>query len=90
MTTATLFDTDKYKVVIAGTVMGIPVIGEDGKYGDGLGYAVINKQTSIAEHTTTMLPAAIYQAMHFSDTLTAQLAPVEALETMSVVDAVAN
>lgn len=96
-----LYETDKYEVVLAGPLSGIPVLGEDGKYGDNDGYAVVNKETNVVEHTSTMLPGAIYQCMHFNDTLTAQLTPKtiaargedivgELLEDMSIVDVVGN
>ena len=70
-----LYETNLYKVVRAGPAQGIQVIGEDGRYGDKEGYAVVNRENGVVEHTSTMLPGAIYQAMHFSDTLAAQLKP---------------
>ena len=93
-----LYETNLYTVVLAGPAQGIPVLGEDGKYGDNSGYAVVNKDTNVVEHTSTMLPGAIYQCMHFSDTLEAQLKPAKvtedtakmALVDMSIVDVVGN
>ena len=43
-------------------------MGEDGNYGRP-GYAVINKQTEIVEHTTTVLPQALFQADAFQGAL---------------------
>ncbi len=59
-----LYTTDKYEVVEAENVLG-----EDGKYGTRIGYAVRNLETGIVEHTTMMLPGAIFQCQHFNDTL---------------------
>ena len=62
------YKTDKYVVVDEDNALG-----EDGKYGKK-GYAVINIETGITEHTTMMLPGAIFQAQHFNDTLESLLA----------------
>jgi len=43
-------------------------LGEDGKYGR-FGYAVINKETEVIEHTTTVLPQALFQADAFQGAL---------------------
>lgn len=61
---AALYTTDKYEVVEYDNVLG-----EDGKYGQCGGYAVRNLETRVIEHTTMMLPGAIFQCQHFNDTL---------------------
>lgn len=43
-------------------------VGEDGKKGSA-GYSVTNKETDVVEHTTTILPGAIFQARHLDDML---------------------
>ena len=43
-------------------------IGEDGKYGQS-GYAVENKETGVTEHTTMVLPQALFQADAFEGAL---------------------
>lgn len=43
-------------------------VGEDGKKGSD-GYAVTNKENDVVEHTTTILPGAIFQARHLDDML---------------------
>ena len=58
-----LYETENYFVTETDNA-----IGEDGNYGQA-GYAVVNKDTGIIEHTTIMLPGAIFQSQHFSDTL---------------------
>lgn len=69
----TLYETEKYTVEIAS---GRSIIGEDGKYTKTHGgYVVINRETGIIEHSSTMLPGAIYQCQHFNDTLITLLAP---------------
>ena len=47
------------------------VMGEEGKYitGEGVGYAILNKFTNIKEHTTLLLPQAIFQAQHLDSML---------------------
>jgi len=70
-----LFDTEKYNVVLSGPEE--KVIGEDGKYREMGGYYVVNKETGVIEHSTIMLPGAIFQATHFNDTLISLLNPVE-------------
>ena len=68
-----LFDTEKYTVEESN---GRPVIGEDGKYSDDTkGYVVLNKETGVIEHSTIMLPGAIFQCQHFNDTLVSLLNP---------------
>jgi hypothetical protein len=70
-----LYDTEKYEVIRSEdeTV----VLGEDGKYHNFPGYAVRNKETTVVEHTTMMLPGAIFQCQHFNDTLVSLLTPAE-------------
>lgn len=63
----TMYETPNYKVVVHADCLG-----EDGEYGKE-GYAVINKDNGVVEHTTMMLPGAIFQCQHFSDTLTGLL-----------------
>ena len=72
-----LYDMDKYQVELSD---GRSIIGEDGKYTTThAGYVVINKETGQIEHTTTMLPGAIFQCQHFDNTLTSLLMPDEEL-----------
>jgi hypothetical protein len=68
-----IFETEKYTVERSA---GRPVIAEDGKYTDAVeGYLVINRETNVVEHSTIMLPGAIFQAQHFNDTLVSLLSP---------------
>ncbi len=69
MSNDVLYETEKYSVKITREALG-----EDGTYSRH-GYAVINKDTGITEHTTMMLPAAIFQCQHFNDTLVSLLTP---------------
>jgi hypothetical protein len=78
-----LYETDNYFVLECDNALG-----EDGKYGVS-GYAVVNKKTDVTEHTSMMLPGAIFQAQHFSDTLDSLLAdkgPVAPPIDMSAID----
>jgi len=48
------------------------VIGEEGKLIEGdevIGYQVCNLVTGVVEHTSTILPGALFQAQHFDNTL---------------------
>ena len=48
------------------------VIGEEGKLIEGdevIGYQVCNRVTGVVEHTSTILPGALFQAQHFDNTL---------------------
>jgi hypothetical protein len=67
-----LYDTKNYEVSVADTQE--LVMAEDGKYANIPGYIVTNKETGIVEHTTMMLPQAIYQAQGLSDSLDTLLA----------------
>lgn len=58
-----IYENDNYTVVVIDDA-----IGEDGKYGRA-GYAVVNKETGIKEHTTTVLPQALFQADAFMGAL---------------------
>ncbi len=58
-----IYENEKYTVQIIEDALG-----EDGHYGR-LGYAVINKETGVAEHTTTVLPQALFQADAFMGAL---------------------
>ncbi len=49
-------------------------LNEAGTACDAAGYAVVNKDTGIAEHTSMCLPAAMFQADNFNRTLTQLLA----------------
>ncbi len=70
-----LFETEKY--VVRQAAQGECIIGEDGKYEDMDGYVVINRETGVIEHTTIMLPGAIFQCQHFNDTLESLMSPPE-------------
>ena len=58
-----IYENDNYKVVVT-----TDALGEDGKYGR-TGYAVVNIETGITEHTTTVLPQALFQADAFMGAL---------------------
>ncbi len=58
-----IYENEKYTVV--GTN---DALGEDGNYGRR-GYAVVNKDTGIVEHTTIVLPQALFQADAFMGAL---------------------
>jgi len=75
MTAKVLFETEKYEVRVA--TNGDSVIGEDGKYAVRDGYIVVNRESGVIEHTTIMLPGAIFQCQHFNDTLVSLLNPPE-------------
>jgi hypothetical protein len=77
-----LYDTERYKVIK--TEPGTVILAEDGKYHEWIGYAVINKETEVVEHTTMMLPGAIFQCQHFNDTLTSLMTPVEPAEVFDL------
>ena len=59
-----IYENDKYFVQKA-----TDALGEDGNYGRE-GYAVVNKVTGVVEHTTTVLPQALFQADAFMGALT--------------------
>ncbi len=58
-----IYENDSYRVVFTTNALG-----EDGKYGAD-GYAVINKVTEVIEHTTMVLPQALFQADAFMGAL---------------------
>ena len=61
---SSIYENEKYEVVCTlGT--DTLILGEDGKYSDRPGYAVINRETGVIEHTTTVLPQALFQADAF-------------------------
>lgn len=77
-----MFDTEKYRVE---TADGRSIVGEDGKYTTThSGYVVVNKETNVIEHTTTMLPGAIFQCQHFNDTLVSLLSPPAANDGVDI------
>jgi hypothetical protein len=51
-----IYENEKYRVEVTHNALG-----EDNKYGRR-GYSVVNKETDVIEHTTTMLPQALFQA----------------------------
>lgn len=67
-----VYDTKHYEVRTSGDWN---VIDEAGVYSERGGYVVVNKDTEIVEHTTMIMPQAIYQAQGFSDSLDALLSP---------------
>ena len=75
-----LYDTTNYEVIRFGAAMG-----EDGEIGAD-GYAVRNKDTGVIEHSTVILPQAIYQAQGFSDSLDALFATKDAPIQLSLVE----
>lgn len=54
------------------------VLGEDNRYGPP-GYKVVNKETGVTEHTTMVLPQAIFQA----DAMSGALTPMKEEEDMA-------
>ena len=72
----------------------IPVMGEEGEYMRRDGYAVYNKVSGVYEHTTTLLPGAIFQSQHLDQTLDGLLNPHEmeypSLSDVPMDDVVAN
>ena len=58
-----IYENEKYEVQSTSDALG-----EDGRYGRG-GYAVINKETGVTEHTTMVLPQALFQADAFMGAL---------------------
>jgi len=58
-----IYANESYKVVIIDDALG-----EDGQYGR-MGYAVVNIETGVVEHTTTALPQALFQADAFQGAL---------------------
>ena len=81
-TTTILYNTEKYQVELAD---GRSIIGEDGKYTQSHGgYVVVNKETGVTEHSTTMLPGAIFQCQHFNDTLVDLLRPADEAEVVNL------
>ena len=63
MSNEVIYENESYTVTVTDNA-----IGEDGEYGRD-GYAVTNKQTGIIEHTTTVLPQALFQADAFQGAL---------------------
>jgi len=59
-----IYENEKYTVVETDNALG-----EDGAYG-AIGYAVVNKATGVTEHTTMVLPQALFQADAFMGALT--------------------
>ena len=58
-----IYENKSYEVIECANV-----IGEDGQYG-AVGYAVRNKETGVLEHTTMVLPQALFQADAFEGAL---------------------
>ncbi len=81
MTAKVMFNTEKYEVQESGDNL---IVGEDGKYGSHAGYVVVNKETGVVEHSTVMLPGAIFQCQHFNDTLISLLTPPEEAEVVDI------
>lgn len=75
MTSKVFYNTDNYCVVLTDKALN-----EAGTGLDAEGYAVVNKETGITEHTTLCLPAAMFQADNFNRTLTQLLAENEETE----------
>ena len=84
-----LFETEKY--LVRKSDMSESIVGEDGQYTTShAGYVVVNKETEQVEHSTTMLPGAIFQCTHFNDSLTGLLNPEMVPPTMIPDDVVPN
>lgn len=58
-----IYENDHYRVELTDNALG-----ERNEYGSP-GYAVVNKETLVTEHTTIMLPQALFQADAFSGAL---------------------
>lgn len=68
-----LYSNKNYQVE---TSVGRSIIGEDGKYTTTHeGYCVVNKDTGVVEHSSTILPGVIFQCDHFNDSLESLLNP---------------
>jgi hypothetical protein len=87
-------DLKYYEVVFLQGTENVPIMCEDGEYRVRNGYAVYNKLSDTYEHTTTLLPGAIFQSQHLDATLHGLLNPSEveyaALDQMPMDDVVAN
>lgn len=87
-------DLKYYEVVALQGSHNVPIMCEDGEYRVRNGYAVYNKVSDTYEHTTTLLPGAIFQSQHLDATLDGLLNPesVEypSLEDVHMDDVVAN
>lgn len=64
MSNKPLYETEYYIVTRTDAA-----VNETGSAADAQGYAVINRKYNIVEHTTTVLPAAMFQADNFNRTL---------------------
>lgn len=73
MTANALYNVEKYIVVTTEEALN-----EAGTACDAPGYAVVNKDTGITEHTSLCLPAAMFQADNFNRTLVSLLSSDEA------------
>ena len=88
-------DLQYYTIEVVTAEDNQPVICEDGEYRTtASGYAVRNKESGQVEHTTLLLPGAIFQAQHLDSTLdqlvNPQELPTTSLEAMPIEDVVAN
>lgn len=81
-----LFETERY--IVRKRDNSESIVGEDGKYTMSHdGYVVVNKETNVIEHSTTMLPGAIFQCQHFNDTLVSLLTdPEDNITALTSVD----
>ena len=72
----------------------VPIMCEDNEYRVRYGYIVYNTEAGVIEHTTTLLPGAIFQAQHLDSMLEGLLNPAEqpefGLAQMPMEDVVAN
>lgn len=84
MAAKVLFETLKYVVEEAD---GREIVGEDGKYAVLNGYVVVNRETKVVEHSTVMLPGAIFQCQHFNDTLVSLLSPPDEADIVEITSA---
>jgi len=75
-----IYENENYEVILFANV-----IGEDGKYGPS-GYAVRNKETRVVEHTTMVLPQALFQADAFQGALGQLNEPEPEPEVFAVTD----
>ncbi|MHC4647485.1 MAG: hypothetical protein ACYTBJ_18515 [Planctomycetota bacterium] len=87
-------DLQYYQVTHVTAENNVPVICEDGEYRKRAGYSVYNTLSGVHEHTTTLLPGAIFQAQHLDATLDGLINPkmqeYPALEDVAMDDVVAN
>jgi hypothetical protein len=64
-----LYENANYEVVVSVNGDNFLILGEDGNYTDRAGYLIRNRETGVVEHTTMVLPQALFQADAFMGAL---------------------